>query len=85
MLTPIEMLHAKIDPAAAIIKQTDKGGYGVVLYVSPENDVTPFIVHYWAALDTAGAPIPSGMLYSGSYHRTIEAALAAFETRAHDG
>jgi hypothetical protein len=84
MLTPIEMIHTKMDPAAAIIKVTDEGGHGVVLYVSPENDVTPFIVHYWAALDTADVPIPSGMLYSGSYHRTIEDALAAFKTRSHD-
>jgi hypothetical protein len=85
MKTPIEMIHAQIDPAAAIIKVTgEQVGHGLVLYVSPENYVTPFIVHCWAALDTAGDPIPPGALYSGSYHVTIEDALAVFETRSHD-
>ena len=75
-----DLIRAKVDPEAAVLEVKDEDGYGVVLYLSPIN-VFRYVVHRWAAVDTAGGEIPGGMLYDGGYHLDLGEALDDFTHR----
>lgn len=76
-----DIIRRKIDPHAVVVQlRQDGDGFGVVLYTRTGYD-DRYVVHRWATKDTAGEPIPGGMLYSGGYHETYWDAVADFDAR----
>ena len=73
-----DIARMRLRSTAVVLEFTDEGGFGKVLTALEERR---FVSHRWAVTDTAGAPIPGGMFWSGHYFCRLDEALDDYKAR----